>query len=62
LDKEGIKKYFEGIYKEGINGGRTVLECEEKEYHRFKVIEIINPEEVVEHMNFEHCFYSRKNF
>jgi hypothetical protein len=30
LDNEGIKKYFEGIYREGINGGRTVLECEEK--------------------------------
>jgi hypothetical protein len=57
-----MKEFFGEQFHPAINMGRNLLECEEKQIHRFKIIEIVSPLEIVEHMNFEHCYFANKRY
>lgn len=36
----------------GLNNGRNILDCENHCLYHYRIIEIVSPSEVVEHMNF----------
>ena len=54
---EERKKHFGVRYRPSIAGGRNIIDISNLSFYRFKVIEIMSSEEVVEHMNFVHAYF-----
>jgi hypothetical protein len=44
-------------YRPSIAEGRNIIDIENISFFRFKVIEIISSDEVIEHMNFIHSYF-----
>lgn len=51
------KEHFGMRYRPSIDGGRNIIDIEEIEFYKFKVIEVISSEEVLEHLNFTHAYF-----
>jgi hypothetical protein len=56
-DIPDLKEHFGMRYRPSLDGGRNIIDIEEIEFYKFKVIEVISSEEVVEHLNFTHAYF-----
>ena len=56
------KQHFGMKYLPSIDGEPNIIDIEEIDFYKFKVIEVLSSEEVMEHLNFTHAYFKTHSY